>query len=308
MVFQRIKAGYEGIKRALATAGARLGRALRHLFQGPLDAAAVDRLEQLLYEADLGMATVAGLIKKVKQAYQESPQLSADALIAVIRHELLAALGGVDRSLAQAQQGPTVFLIVGVNGNGKTTSTARLAYRFQQEGKSVILGAADTFRAAAVDQLQMWAAALGVDIVRGKAGGDPAAVAYDAVAAAHARGVDVVLVDTAGRLHTKQHLMKELEKVRRSCTKVVAEAPHETLLVLDATTGQNAIDQAKSFHAITPITGLILTKLDGTAKGGIVVNIEQQLKIPVKFIGVGEGKEDLQPFDPEAFVEALIAN
>jgi fused signal recognition particle receptor len=307
MILQRIKAGYEMVKKALSSAGERLGAALRQIFQGPLDEAALERLEQLLYEADLGVATVTELIDAIKKSYDENPKLTPDELISLIRRELLGILRGADRSIVSGSEKPTVILVIGVNGNGKTTSIARLAYRFQQQQKSVLVGAADTFRAAAVEQLQMWADNLKIEIVKGKTGGDPAAVAYDAVMAAKARAVDIVLIDTAGRLHTKQPLMKELEKIRRSCAKVEPQAPHETLLVLDATTGQNAIEQTKSFHAITPITGLILTKLDGTAKGGIVVNIEQQLKIPVKFIGIGEGREDLQPFDPEAFVDALIA-
>jgi fused signal recognition particle receptor len=197
-------------------------------------------------------------------------------------------------------------LIVGVNGNGKTTSVAKLANRFKINKKNVLIAAADTFRAAAVEQLDIWAQRLKVDIVKGTSHSDPAAVTFDAVQAGKSRKTDVVIIDTAGRLHTKIPLMQELAKIKRSCQKVIPNSPHETLLVLDATTGQNAIDQAKVFNEFTPITGIILTKLDGTAKGGIVISIQRQLGIPIKFIGVGEGLEDLEPFDAQNFVNALF--
>jgi fused signal recognition particle receptor len=199
-----------------------------------------------------------------------------------------------------------VMLIVGVNGSGKTTSLAKLAHLLHSAGKKVLIGAADTFRAAAIDQLELWAKRIGVDIVKHQSHSDPSAVAFDAISAAKARGAEAVLIDTAGRLHNKTDLMHELAKIRRVCDKVCPGAPHETLLVLDATTGQNAIDQANTFHQFTPLTGLILTKLDGTAKGGIVVAIQRQLGLPIKFIGTGEGIDDLQPFDPQQFVKALF--
>lgn len=201
---------------------------------------------------------------------------------------------------------PMVILIIGVNGNGKTTSVAKLANRFVHSNHSVLIAAADTFRAAAIDQLEIWANRLNVDIVKGAPNSDSAAVTFDALAAAKARHSEVVIVDTAGRLHTRTDLMHELKKIKRACHKVHPNSPHETLLVLDATIGQNAIDQAKIFHEFTPITGIILTKLDGTAKGGIVVNIQRQLGIPVKFVGTGESLEDLEPFNPEEFAAALF--
>jgi fused signal recognition particle receptor len=199
-----------------------------------------------------------------------------------------------------------VILVVGVNGSGKTTSIAKLAKNSKEAGQKVIVAAGDTFRAGAIDQLTHWADKIGVEIVKSKAGGDPSGVAYDALSAASARGADVVIIDTAGRLQNKTDLMHELEKIRRVCTKHIASAPHQTLLVLDATTGQNAIDQAEVFHKFTPLTGLILTKLDGSAKGGVVLAIYKKLSIPVQWIGVGEGENDLMPFDPKEYVEALF--
>ncbi len=202
---------------------------------------------------------------------------------------------------------PAIFLIVGVNGNGKTTSVAKLSHLLKQNNKKVLVAAADTFRAAAIEQLETWAEKLKIDIVKGAPKSDPAAVTFDAIQAAKARGCDVVLIDTAGRLHTKTPLMQELEKIKRSCQKASSNGgPHETLLVLDATTGQNAIDQAKHFHKFTPLTGIILTKLDGTAKGGIIIAIQRELGIPIKFIGTGEQIDDMQPFDPQKFVESLF--
>jgi len=201
---------------------------------------------------------------------------------------------------------PHVILIVGVNGSGKTTSIAKLAAKFQKEGKKVLLAAGDTFRAAAIEQLDTWAKRLGVEIVKSSPGADPAAVAFDGASAAVARGIDVVFVDTAGRLQNKVDLMRELEKVRRTLKKVIPEAPHETLLVLDATTGQNAVDQAKAFHAVTPLSGIVLTKLDGSAKGGIILSIYKELGLPVLWVGTGEGAEDLEPFDPKAYVDSLF--
>ena len=207
----------------------------------------------------------------------------------------------------EAQQGPHVTLVAGVNGSGKTTTIGKLAARLQREGKSVMLGAADTFRAAAAEQLTVWSERVGVPILRHQEGSDPAAVAHDAVAAALSRGIDCVIIDTAGRLHTKINLMEELRKIQRVIAKLVPQAPHEVLLILDATTGQNGLQQAKKFTEALSVTGIVLTKLDGTAKGGITVAIQKQLGIPIKFIGVGEGVDDLQPFEPGEFVEALFA-
>lgn len=217
---------------------------------------------------------------------------------------MLSILNSSPSSLEEAS--PLIILIVGVNGNGKTTSTAKLAHLFQKEDKKVLVGAADTFRAAAIEQLETWAQKIGVDIVKGAPKSDPASVAFDTVKAGISRQAEVILIDTAGRLHTKTNLMQELEKIRRSCKKLSSKSPQETLLVLDATTGQNAIDQAKHFHQYTPLTGIILTKLDGTAKGGIVVAIQKELGIPVKFIGTGEQLDDFEPFDSASFVEGLF--
>lgn len=308
MILNFLKAGYERIATALAKTRAVLGSKIRALFKGSLSADKLEQLEEILYESDLGVETATELTAKIRQAFADNSSLDTEGLIKVIREELLGILKKQPTGLRQAPagEGPTVVLVVGVNGSGKTTSVAKLAHLLQKEGKKVVLGAADTFRAAAMDQLETWAHRIHVDIVKGHAKSDPAAVTFDAVSAGKARSADVVIVDTAGRLHTKTPLMQELEKVKRSCNKVVAGAPHETLLVLDATIGQNALDQVKIFHSFTPVTGLILTKLDGTAKGGIAIAIQKKFGIPIKFIGVGEGLDDLAPFDPDTFVDALL--
>jgi len=290
------------LKNALSKTRSYFGDKLRTLFSRPLDAATLEEIEKTLYEADLGVATATALTAKLQAAYRQHPEVD---LMAVLKQELLALLPPVPP--LSFSETPFTILIVGVNGNGKTTSTAKLAHLFKSEGKSVLLGAADTFRAAAVEQLAHWAEKAGVDIVRGQQGSDPAAVAFDTLTAAKARKTAIVLIDTAGRLHTKTALMQELEKMRRTCQKVLPGSPHETFLVLDATTGQNGLDQARTFMQFTPVTGLILTKIDGSAKGGIVFQIAQQLKIPVRFIGVGEGMEDLQEFDPKTFAESILS-
>lgn len=304
MVFRLLKSGFERVKSALGKTGSLLGSQIRGIFTGRVDEAALDQLEELLYEADLGVKTTMELVERIR----ESKVQDADAVLEEIRKALLEILRSVPESTATEPQAgePRVVLIVGVNGNGKTTSLAKLARLEQQAGRKVLLGAADTFRAAAVEQLDQWSKRLGVDIVKGQAQADPAAVAFDAVSAAKSREVDVVYIDTAGRLHTKTDLMQELAKIRRSCNKVLPGAPHETLLVVDATTGQNAVDQARTFHQHAPISGLILTKLDGSAKGGVVLSIQREIGVPVRFLGVGEGMDDLQPFEPEAFVQALL--
>lgn len=308
MVLNFLKSGYQKVKSVLAKKGAQLGNKIRSLFKADLDAHTLEQLEQLLFEADLGVETARELTHKVKEVHKQNPALDAEGLLTAIRGEILNILsqGSPELATVSKEEGPMVLLIVGVNGNGKTTSVAKLAHFLHHHQKKVLIAAADTFRAAAIEQLEIWAQRLNVDIVKGKHMCDPAAVVFDALAAGKARNVDVVIIDTAGRLHTKTPLMQELEKIKRTCKKNHPQAPHETLLVLDATTGQNAIDQAKTFHQFTPITGLILTKLDGSAKGGIVVSIYRQLGIPVKFIGIGEGIEDLQPFHPESFVNALF--
>jgi fused signal recognition particle receptor len=309
MVFNYLKAGYNKLKNALAKSGFLLGAKLRSLFSKGLDEESLDQLEQVLYEADLGVATAQELTKKIQEIHRANPQLDAEGLINELKQELIRRLANTSNELISLpkEQGPLIMLIVGVNGNGKTTSVAKLAKRFKDAGQKVLVGAADTFRAAAIEQLDMWAQRTEVDIVKGAPKSDPAAVTFDTVNAGKSRGHDVIIIDTAGRLHTKIDLMQELEKIRRSCKKIYPDSPHETLLVLDATTGQNAVDQAKTFHKYAPITGLILTKMDGTAKGGIVLSIQKEVGVPVKFIGVGEGIEDIEPFDPEHFVNTLFA-
>lgn len=308
MVLNFLKSSYKKVKDALAKTSSFLGSRIRTLFGQKIDERTLDQLEQLFYEADLGLQTATELTQKVKELYAQNPNIDSEGLIKGIKQELLHMLSKHPREpfIASQKNSPFVILVVGVNGNGKTTSVAKLANHFQRAGQTVLIAGADTFRAAAMEQLGIWAERLGIDIVKGNPNSDPAAVVFDAVSAGKARQADVVIIDTAGRLHTKTHLMQELEKIRRTCNKVHPDSPHETLLVLDATTGQNAVDQARIFHQFTPITGLVLTKLDGSAKGGIVISIYRQLGIPVKFIGLGEGLEDLEPFHPENFVNALF--
>lgn len=307
MILKFLKSSYEKLKSALSKTRSLLGEKLRALFQGSLNPETIEKIEQVLYEADLGVQTAHELTQKIQESYRKKGSLTSDEMLAIVKDEALNILKKYPPGLMeQPANSPLVILIVGVNGNGKTTSVAKLAKRFVNDGKKVLVAAADTFRAAAIEQLEIWAQRLKIDIVKGLPNGDPAAVVFDALSAAKARGSDVVIIDTAGRLHTKTHLMQELEKICRSCNKITPSSPHETLLVLDATTGQNAIDQAKIFHKFTPISGLILTKLDGTAKGGIVISIQREIGVPVKFIGIGEGADDLEPFDPESFVSALF--
>jgi fused signal recognition particle receptor len=264
-----------------------------------------DELEELLIQADVGVETTLYLAERLRQRARDEAILKASEFQTVLREELRALLPR-PAPLNLGGRPLDVILIVGVNGSGKTTSIAKLAYRYRQEGRKVLLAAADTFRAAAMDQLGIWAARAGVDIVRGPEGGDPGAVAFDALQAARARGKDLVIIDTAGRLHTQYNLMAELRKVRRVVEKDVEGAPHETLLVLDATTGQNALSQARRFQEAVEVSGVVLAKLDGTAKGGMVFAITRELGLPVRFIGTGEGMEDLMPFDADAFVEGLL--
>jgi fused signal recognition particle receptor len=265
----------------------------------------LDELEAKLIQADVGVAATGTIIDRVRQAYADK---TADAdLVALVKREMKALLEDPrPGTLAVAARGPTVILVAGVNGSGKTTSIAKLAQRLKDQGRSILLGACDTFRAAAADQLTVWAHRAGAEIVKGAPGSDPASVAHDACQRAMARGIDVLIVDTAGRLHTQTHLMRELEKVRNVLRRQVPGAPHEVLLVLDATNGQNAIRQAEVFTKSIGCTGVILTKLDGTAKGGVVVAVRQTINLPVKFIGVGEAIDDLQPFDADTFVESLF--
>jgi fused signal recognition particle receptor len=273
----------------------------------PIDRTAIDGLEEGLLGADVGAELTTAIVDRIEARVRDERITKMDRLTEVLREETRALIPQrTAQTIDLGRAKPFVVLVVGVNGTGKTTTIAKLAARWKGEGKSVILGAADTFRAAAIEQLQTWADRIGVPMIKHKAGSDPGAVAHDAVAAAVARGADVVLIDTAGRLHNKSHLMQELGKVRRVIEKELPGAPHETLLVLDGTTGQNGVNQAAAFLEAAKLTGMVVTKLDGTAKGGVILSIMRQFDIPVKFIGVGEGMDDLIPFDPAAYVDTLF--
>lgn len=306
MVFHFLKSSFSKVGDALKKTRAKFSDKLYSLFGTEINEETLDQLEQLLFEADLGVATAHELTENVRRRHLRNNGMTAEDHIQAIKEDLLEILDKETPSSETAAHSPTVVLVIGVNGNGKTTTIAKMAQRFSKSGKKILLGAADTFRAAAINQLEVWANRVGADIVKGSPNSDPSAVAFDALSAAKARGADIVLIDTAGRLHTKSHLMEELAKIRRTCDKVCPGAPHETLLVLDATAGQNALDQAKTFHEFCPISGIVLTKLDGTAKGGLIVSIHKQLHIPVQFIGTGEGIDDLEPFNPKEFVDALF--
>jgi fused signal recognition particle receptor len=300
MVFGKLLQALKKTRDAL-TAG------LARLFQGrQLDDAFLDDLEEVLYNGDLGPVGTR-VVDELKAAYKRRDVREMAEVPGFLRQRLTAMLAGSEAPLAVAPSGPTIVMIVGVNGAGKTTSIAKLARHLQRQGKTVLLGAGDTFRAAAVEQLTLWADRLGIPIVKQATGADPAAVAFDAVGAALARKVDYLLLDTAGRLHTQKNLMAELEKIVRVVKKQAPDAPHETLLVLDATSGQNAVAQAAAFKAACDVTGIFLAKLDGTAKGGIVVAIRDAIDVPVKLVGVGETPDDVEAFDPDAFVEAMFA-
>ncbi len=267
----------------------------------------IEEIEEILVMADMGIGTVQQVIDRLQQEMDRGEISDPEALRSRLKEHLKAIFKKEQKELlTKSNVKPFVILVVGVNGVGKTTTIAKLAYRYKQEGKQVVLVAADTFRAAAVEQLEKWGQRLNVPVISQKAGADPSAVAFDGLEAAKSKGADVAIVDTAGRLHTQVNLMKELAKIRKVISKKVEGAPHETLLVLDATTGQNALSQAKTFCDATDVTGIVLTKLDGTAKGGIVASIAHEMKIPVKYIGIGEQMEDLRPFDPDQFVEALF--
>ena len=274
-----------------------------------VDEEVLDDLEEALVTADVGIETTVAIIDRIEQRVARDKYLNTSELNVILQEEIKEMLVGGESYdfTSDIPHKPYVILVVGVNGVGKTTTIGKLAYNFKKAGKSVLMGAADTFRAAAVDQLTIWSERTGVPIVKQAMGSDPAAVAFDSVQSAIARGTEVVLIDTAGRLHNKAHLMDELSKIKRSVQKVIPGAPHEVLLVLDGSTGQNALEQAKHFTAATDVTALAITKLDGTAKGGVVLAIANQFKIPVKFIGVGEKMEDLLIFDKHEFVDSLFS-
>jgi fused signal recognition particle receptor len=302
-----LRAIFSKIKQGLSkTRGVFSGVTNLFRLKGRVDAKYLDELEKHLYLADVGTAATTQIVDRVRQAFLEK-EISGD-VAAFVKKELRELLSAPSQGLAYNPTGPTVVMVAGINGSGKTTSIAKLAKLCQAQGKKVMVAACDTFRAAAVEQLTIWSERLGCDIVKSQQGSDPASVAHDACEKAVARGFDVVIVDTAGRLHTQTHLMRELEKIHRVVSKQIVGAPHEVLLVLDATTGQNAITQAEMFTKTVKCTGIVLAKLDGTAKGGAIFAIKQKLNLPVKFIGVGEQLDDLEPFDPDAYVEALFAD
>jgi fused signal recognition particle receptor len=272
-----------------------------------IDETLLEELEEQLITDDIGVAATTKIITDLRAAWKDKKIDTADEVIPFLKQELKSYWPDSDRLLNHASSGPTVIMVTGVNGCGKTTSVAKIAAKLSLQGHKVVLGACDTFRAAAVDQLTIWSERTNVQIVKHAQGADPASVAYDACDAAIARKADYLIIDTAGRLHTQDHLMRELTKIRDVISKKIENAPHEVLQVLDATTGQNAINQAKMFSQAVDVTGIMLAKLDGTAKGGIVVAIRDEVNIPVKFIGLGEQPEDIEHFDPETFVEALFS-
>jgi fused signal recognition particle receptor len=300
-LFARLRAGLAKTKAGL------LGRIDALLPGRKIDDALFEELEEVLIGADLGVQTTYRLLETLRQRASRGELKDGDALKAQLRDEIRAILTAVAKPFDVTRAKPLVVLVCGVNGVGKTTTIGKLAKRFTDEGRKTMMVAADTFRAAAIEQLEIWAGRVGADFIKQRPGADPSAVAFDGISAAEARGTDVVIVDTAGRLHTKANLMDEIKKVKRVVAKKTPGAPHEVFLVLDATTGQNAIQQAKQFHETLELTGIILTKLDGTAKGGVIVGIADELKVPIRYIGIGERLDDLREFAPADFVDALFA-
>ncbi|MFP4447646.1 MAG: signal recognition particle-docking protein FtsY [Bacteroidales bacterium] len=274
-----------------------------------VDDEVLDNLEEVLITSDVGVGTTLKIIERIEDRVAKDKYMGTDELNTILKEEISGLLkenSQTDEFKFEAKEGPYVIMVVGVNGVGKTTTIAKLAYLFKTSGKKVFLGAADTYRAAAIDQLNVWAERVGVPMIKQKMGSDPASVAYDTLSSAKANNADVVIIDTAGRLHNKTNLMNELAKIKRVMQKVVPEAPHEVLLILDGSTGQNAFEQAKEFTKITDVNALAVTKLDGTAKGGVVIGVSDQFNIPVKYIGIGEKLEDLQVFNREEFVDSLF--
>lgn len=297
----------EAVRKGLSRTANAFGDGLRSLLSGRrLDDELIDEIEARLIGADVGVRTTSEIVDELRGAVRHGELERGEDAIDFLKNRLKRRWDGESPGIAVADTAPTVVLVVGVNGVGKTTSVAKIAQSLRQEGRSVVLAAADTFRAGAVEQLAIWADRLGVDLVRGAAGADPAAVVFDAADSALSKKADVLLVDTAGRLHVDAGLMRQLVKIREVLERKIPGAPHEVLLVLDATSGQNALAQAKSFGEAVGVTGIFLAKLDGTARGGIVVAIRDSLNVPVKLIGVGERPEDVQPFDPDAFIDEMF--
>ncbi len=300
MVISKITAGLKKTRDNLSSA-------FKSIFQASLTDDIYEEVEELLIQTDMGMDTVTTLVANVEKQMSRKEKQNSSMVFDSLRQELISMINTHDTAIRKAPAGfPTVVFVVGVNGTGKTTSVAKLANRLLADKKKVVLAACDTFRGAAIEQLEVWAQRTGTYLVKHQHGADAAAVAFDAVESAKARGADYLLVDTAGRLHTNKNLMEELKKIKRTVEKRIPSAPHEILITIDAVTGQNAVPQVKTFHEALNLTGIILTKLDGTAKGGIVVRIQHELNIPVKFIGIGESMDDLLPFDSKEFVHALF--
>ena len=295
------------IRKGLARTREAVGSGFRSLLAGrTLDDELINEIEQRLIAADVGVAATTSIIKNLRQAYRDKEIVRGEDTLKFLKQQLIDRWEETDRSLAVSKTKPTVILVAGINGSGKTTSVAKITKSLKKQGRTVLLAAADTYRAAATEQLEIWSKRLDVQIVKGEAGSDPAAVVFDACEAAIARNVDASVIDTAGRLHTQDNLMRQLTKIRDVVAKKIPGAPHEVLLVLDATAGQNAIAQAKVFAQAIDVTGIFLAKLDGTAKGGIVVAIQDVLGIPVKLIGVGETLDDIELFDPTSFMQAMF--
>ena len=300
-LLERLKAGIEKTRSGLVDR-------LEDVIGGKreINADLLEELEYALITADIGVRTATEILESIRQRVDRKSLGDSTEIKSLIRQHLLDTLEASERPMQRVAQPPAVVMMVGVNGSGKTTSIGKLANRYKQEGHTVLLCAADTFRAAAIEQLEIWGERTSTEVIRQKAGADPSAVVYDALHAAKARKVDYVIIDTAGRLHNKEHLMAELEKMRRTTVKVVPGGPHEVFLVLDATTGQNGLEQARKFTESSGVTGIILTKLDGTAKGGIVIAIARELNLPIRYIGIGEKAADLIPFEPAQFVNSLF--
>ena len=301
--FDKLKSGLEKTRKTLTEKIEKLV-----IGYATIDDDFLDELEEVLIMADVGIKTTSILMQDVRDGIKAKQINEPADLRPFLEAKLKELLSNGDYKINYAKQGPTVIIVVGVNGVGKTTTIGKLGNYYKEQGLKVVLAAGDTFRAAAIDQLEIWGGRIGVDVIKHTEGSDPAAVVYDALKSAKSKEADVLIIDTAGRLHTKFNLMEELKKINRIVEREITGAPHETLLVLDATTGQNAINQAKLFSQATPLTGVVLTKLDGTAKGGVVVAIKSELEIPVQWIGIGEGVNDLRPFDPEEFSKALFGD